>query len=95
MVTVSDNGAGMTADQIMCLMEGGRGKTDGSGVPETDGGGTVPDSLAGAGNDGTAGVAMGNVMARLALYYGREGLLRVSSDGPGLGTQVTVFLPLR
>lgn len=95
MVTVSDNGAGMTADQIMCLMESGRGKTDGGGVPETDGDEMASGSLAGTGKEETAGVAMGNVMARLTLYYGREGLLRVSSDGPGLGTQVTVFLPLR
>ncbi|HCE73133.1 MAG TPA: hypothetical protein DEP67_01115 [Lachnospiraceae bacterium] len=95
MITVSDNGAGMTAGQIMQLMESGKRKTNGTGIPETDSDGITSGGLAGTGKEETAGVAMGNVMARLTLYYGREGLLRVSSDGPGLGTQVTVFLPLR
>lgn len=95
MITVSDNGAGMTAGQIMQLMESGKRKTNGTGLPETDSEGITSGGLAGTGKEETAGVAMGNVMARLTLYYGREGLLRVSSDGPGLGTQVTVFLPLR
>ena len=95
MITVSDNGAGMTAGQIMQLMESGKRKTNGTGIPETDSDGITSGDLAGTGKEETAGVAMGNVMARLTLYYGREGLLRVSSDGPGLGTQVTVFLPLR
>ncbi|MCD8014763.1 MAG: histidine kinase [Lachnospiraceae bacterium] len=42
----------------------------------------------------SAGVAMSNVIHRLELYYNRKNLLRIESDGPGLGTRVIITLPV-
>lgn len=79
MVTVSDNGAGMTKEQIRKLLDSAE-KGD--------------DPKAKRSRLDTEGVAMGNVISRLFLYYGREGLFRIFSQGPGEGTEVTVCLPL-
>jgi len=45
-------------------------------------------------NSQSTGIALSNVMSRLQLFYGREHLLSVWSDGPGCGTEVNVLLPL-
>lgn len=41
-----------------------------------------------------SGIALGNVISRLELYYGEKELFSIWSDGPGCGTVVTVDLPL-
>lgn len=76
-VTVSDNGAGMTQQQIRRIMNPEDGKPAG------------PEEKDSASN----GIAMENVMARLRLYYGQEGLFRIWSNGPGEGTEAVVYLP--
>ena len=43
---------------------------------------------------GGNGIGIGNVIARLELYYGREGLLSIRSDGPDTGTEVVIRIPL-
>ena len=85
-VTVSDNGAGMTREQIRAIMEQRRPVRDaensvenGADVHEDDGSST--------------GVAMVNIISRLELYYGRENLFSIWSDGPMCGTEVSVLLP--
>lgn len=45
------------------------------------------------GKDST-GIALSNVIHRLQLYYNRENLLRIESEGIGKGTRITILLPL-
>ncbi len=80
-ITVSDNGAGMTRKQIDVIMEQ-QSRQDRDG------------ELEGEDTDST-GIAMENVISRLELYYGRDSLFSIWSDGPGTGTEVTVLLPIR
>ena len=42
---------------------------------------------------GSTGIALENVMSRLELFYGREHLFSIWSDGPGCGTEVNILLP--
>ncbi len=42
---------------------------------------------------GGNGIGLGNVMARLALYFGEDGLLDIRSDGADAGTEVIVRIP--
>lgn len=42
----------------------------------------------------SAGIAVGNVINRLQLYYNRENLLQIESDGEGKGTNVHITLPI-
>ena len=73
-ISVEDNGAGMTKQEIARVMRGeaGQGAEDGN----------------------STGIAMDNVMSRLRLYYNRENLLVIRSEGKGMGTEVTILLPL-
>lgn len=71
-ITVSDNGAGLSADKIRAILAGRTEDDDGR----------------------STGIAIKNVINRLQLYYGREGLLQITSAGPGLGTQIRIALPL-
>ncbi len=79
-ITVADNGAGMTRRQIDAIMSRRSGETRdaGSGEEEAD----------------STGIAIENVISRLELYYGRDNLFSIWSDGPGTGTEVTVLLPV-
>ena len=76
-ITVSDNGAGMTRRQLEAIMAH-RGAD--ARDPQAD-------------EQDSTGIAMENVISRLELYYGRENLFSIWSDGPGMGTEVTVLLP--
>ena len=42
----------------------------------------------------STGIAVGNVIDRLELYYKRKGLLTIESDGLGFGTSVHITLPV-
>ncbi len=80
-ITVADNGAGMTRDQLRAITS-----------REVPGGGEGKDS--GGGDGSGAGIALINVISRLELYYNEENLFSIWSDGPGCGTEVTVLLPV-
>lgn len=41
----------------------------------------------------STGIGMNNVISRLELYYEQKNLLQISSEGPGLGTEVTITIP--
>lgn len=43
----------------------------------------------------STGIAVSNVINRLQLFYGEEQLLTVYSEGMGMGTEVTILLPLK
>lgn len=49
----------------------------------------VPEKQPGGGN----GIGIGNVISRLRLYYGKEGLLEIKSDGKDTGTEVLIKIP--
>ena len=42
----------------------------------------------------STGIAVGNVIDRLELYYKKKNLLSIESDGPGKGTSVHITLPV-
>ena len=42
----------------------------------------------------STGIAVGNVIDRLELYYKRKNLLSIESEGPGKGTKVRIHLPV-
>lgn len=42
----------------------------------------------------STGIGLDNVMSRLKLYYNRENLFDIYSEGPEKGTEVTILLPL-
>ncbi|MBQ7371577.1 MAG: histidine kinase, partial [Blautia sp.] len=42
----------------------------------------------------STGIAVSNVINRLRLFYGQEQLLTLYSEGMGMGTEVTILLPL-
>lgn len=42
----------------------------------------------------STGIAVGNVIDRLELYYKKKNLLSIESDGPGKGTNVHITLPV-
>ena len=42
----------------------------------------------------STGIGLGNVISRLRLYYNREEVFEIQSEGDGKGTQVFVYLPL-
>ena len=71
-ITVSDNGAGMTAQMIDAVMAG-KARNNGEDRYST-------------------GIAVGNVIDRLELYYKQKGLLTIESDGLGKGTSVHITL---
>lgn len=73
-ISVEDNGAGMTRQEIARVMEGKAGQ--------------------GSGDGNSTGIAMDNVMNRLKLCYNRDDLLLICSEGKGMGTEVTILLPL-
>jgi LytS/YehU family sensor histidine kinase len=37
---------------------------------------------------------MNNVISRLELYYERDGLMEIYSEGEGMGTEVVINIPL-
>lgn len=73
-ITVSDNGAGMTAEMIDKVMAG-KARNKGEDRYST-------------------GIAVGNVIDRLELYYKQNGLLTIESGGSGTGTSVHITLPV-
>ena len=85
-ITVADNGMGLTREKLMIISRlCGQVHSD----EETAG-----ISLSGSEEDSDSlGIALANVIARLKLYYNKENLFSIWSDGPGCGTEVTVLLP--
>lgn len=78
-VSIRDNGAGMTGEQISRIFE----------KAET---GMKPEEAADQAESST-GIGLVNVIRRLSLFYNREGLLSIHSEGRMMGTEVTVLLP--
>ena len=50
---------------------------------------------AGEHDGNSTGIAVSNVINRLELFYGEEQLLTLHSEGMGMGTEVTILLPLK
>lgn len=42
----------------------------------------------------STGIGMNNVISRLELYYERDGLMEIYSEGEGMGTEVVINIPL-
>lgn len=45
-------------------------------------------------SDDSNGVGLSNVIARLRLFFGREDIFTIESEGPGKGTKTTIRIPL-
>lgn len=46
------------------------------------------------GQGDSTGIGMDNVINRLELFFGQKNLLQIFSEGPGLGTEVVITIPL-
>lgn len=79
-VTVTDNGVGMSAEQIAQVFA----KADGRVAPDGD---ELPSET------GSTGIGLENVIRRLRLFYGRDDILSIHSEGHMMGTEVTLLLP--
>ena len=110
-VMVSDNGIGMTKEQIEAVLGGSKedkedkaGKADKADADtQEEQPGAAPD---GSAPDGSAkaeqvtkesdstGIGLMNVISRLQLFYDRDDLVSIYSEGIGHGTEVTVLLPI-
>ncbi len=66
-ISVSDNGMGMTQERIQEVLSGKAGET---------------------------GIGLDNVSRRLELFFEEKNLLEIESEGPGLGTEVRIRIPL-
>lgn len=69
-------------------------KDNGSGMTE----GKIAEIMTGSLNSSdkistSAGIGLYNVISRLRLYYGRENLVTIHSDGQGRGTEVRIIIP--
>ncbi len=69
-------------------------KDNGSGMTE----GKIAEIMTGSLNSSdkistSAGIGLYNVISRLRLYYGRENLVTIHSDGPDRGTEVRIIIP--
>ena len=81
-VSVCDNGVGMSTEQISRIFDkaGGREKRQGEDDPALQ-------------SMGSTGIGLENVIRRMRLFYDREDLVSVRSEGHMMGTEVTLLLP--
>ena len=79
-VSVTDNGVGMSAEQIAKVFAKAEGRT-------------VPDGDDLSSETGSTGIGLENVIRRLRLFYGRDDILSIHSEGHMMGTEVTLLLP--
>ncbi len=70
-------------------------KDNGAGMsPENAALITAGKDLPGASTSGSTGIGLKNVIRRLQLFYGREDLFSIVSEGKGMGTEVHVRIPI-
>ncbi len=99
-VTVTDNGRGMTREELAAVMaEIGKGeqRPQGAGGAEEPGQESAEDDAQRKLREqekNSTGIGLRNVSNRLNLYYNMDGLLSIYSEGRDRGTEVTVLLPL-
>jgi len=74
LVTVTDNGKGMTSEEIEAVLIGQPMAIEMDGQQHR-------------------GTGLKNVIERLRIYYGLHDVFEIKSDGPGLGTAVTIKIP--
>ncbi len=43
----------------------------------------------------STGIGLDNVVSRLELYYQQKGLVQIVSEGPGMGTEVIIHIPVK
>ncbi len=79
-LTIADNGVGMDQDTIDKVMHQ---KIEDNTVPFER---TLPKD--------SNGIGLGNVINRLKLYYDREDVFEINSEGPNQGTKVTIHIPI-
>ncbi|MBO7711540.1 MAG: hypothetical protein J6S83_13820, partial [Lachnospiraceae bacterium] len=90
-VTVKDNGVDMSADQITEIYaKAGFGSET---PPGNDPDEALPDENGQEEIDST-GIGLENVIRRLQLFYNRDGLLTIRSEGHMRGTEITLLLPV-
>lgn len=73
LVSIKDNGVGMSPEKIERVLSG----NSGSEISE-----------------GGNGIGLGNVIERLRLFTGRNDVLEIISEGPDLGTEFIIKVPL-
>lgn len=77
-ISIKDNGKGMSADKVSEIMNGAKAEEP---KPGNRHGGH------------TNGIGLNNVQSRLKIFYSREGILKIYSE-PGQGTEVVLRIPM-
>ncbi|MDD3167923.1 MAG: sensor histidine kinase [Eubacteriales bacterium] len=77
-ISIKDNGKGMSADKVREIMNGAKAE-------EPD-----PGNRHGG---HTNGIGLNNVQSRLKIFYSREEILKIYSE-PGQGTEVVLYIPM-
>lgn len=78
-ITIEDNGAGMEQETIDRIM---RTKLEESA--------SLKERIV---TKDSNGIGLGNVINRLRLYYDREDIFKIESEGHNKGTKVTIYIP--
>ncbi len=77
-ISVMDNGKGMSAERVREILSGG----------------TVEEPDAGSPHEGhTNGIGLNNIHSRLKIFYSKEDILEIYSE-PGQGTRVVLHIPM-
>ncbi len=80
-ICVEDNGIGMSKEKIESIMAGEQ-VGQGSNTEEAE-------------NKDSSNIGLRNVIDRLSLYYGVEGILKIESKGINQGTKVSINIPIK
>lgn len=96
LICIRDNGVGIS-QEMLAELNGQEDERPGEAV-ETAKPGHPGEAVKAAGprqpGDTGNGVGLANVRERLRLYFERQDVMIVESDGPGLGTRVTIRVPV-
>jgi len=79
-ITVTDNGSGMDQETIERVMK--------AKIEDRE---ALKQRILSRDSNG---IGLGNVINRLRLYYDREEIFKIESEGPYKGTRVTIHIPL-
>ena len=103
-VSVRDNGVGMTREQIEEVFRKASGETGSDMLPAAE---NESDDISSKWEEekqaaakeqhvlpgDSTGIGLGNVIRRLGLFYNRNDLLAIHSEGRMMGTEVSILLP--
>jgi sensor histidine kinase YesM len=88
-IKIEDNGAGMDQNTIDRIMQA---KMNGKSIGNDENNEPVINDINIMSRDSN-GIGLGNVINRLRLYYNKDDVFEISSEGHNLGTKVVIHIP--